>query len=133
LALAHKKVWKERRRGDRVALQLDGRDLTPSAISELKWRWRWKSIPGQSVYFERVVAFVRSDDPGPVAEDTLKNAQRSAGTGLSGATSGLDERWRYSDSRLKATRQHNRRSVRGLPSNSAANQTMNAFPSVLEL
>lgn len=97
-------LWRTRKSGrsvavaTAVALQLDGRDLTPSAISELKWRWRWKSIPGQSVYFERVVAFVRSDDPGPVAEDTLKNAQRLGWHGIIRRhKAAWDERWRYSD------------------------------------
>ena len=97
-------LWRTRKSGKSVAvataaaLQLDGRDLTPSAIGELKWRWRWKSIPGQSVYFERVVAFVRSDDPGPVAEDTLKNAQRLGWHGIiQRHEAAWDERWRYSD------------------------------------
>ena len=97
-------LWRTRKSGKSVAvataaaLQLDGRDLTPSAIGELKWRWRWKSVPGQSVYFERVVAFVRSDDPGPVAEDTLKNAQRLGWRGvIQRHEAAWDERWRYSD------------------------------------
>jgi trehalose/maltose hydrolase-like predicted phosphorylase len=62
-----------------VTLQLDGRDLAPTALDEVKLRWRWTSTSGQTAWFERFVAFSRSDnltdDPGPAAQDTLGKAR----------------------------------------------------------
>jgi trehalose/maltose hydrolase-like predicted phosphorylase len=74
-------VWHTHRTGKGLAmatassLQIDGHDLPPTALGQLKWSWSWKSRPGQIVCFERTVAVVRSDTqgqaPGSRARDQL--------------------------------------------------------------
>ena len=55
-------VWRTKRSGKGLtmatasSLQIDGHDLPPTALGQLKWSWTWKSRPGQVVCFERSVA-----------------------------------------------------------------------------
>jgi HAD superfamily hydrolase (TIGR01509 family) len=82
-----------------VALKIDGREVTPVAADKLKWRWRWKSQLGQIAYFERMVAFVRSDhpgdDPGPAGQETLAKARRLGSREIIQRHEAVwDERWR---------------------------------------
>jgi trehalose/maltose hydrolase-like predicted phosphorylase len=101
-------VWRIRKSGKSLAmatamaLQLDGQDLPPLAVDKLKWRWRWKSIPGQTAYLERLVGFARSDDhsddPGPVAQNAIGEARQLGWrTVIQRHEAGWDERWRCSD------------------------------------
>ena len=93
-------VWRTQHSGKRLAmatassLQIDGHDLPPTALGQLKWSWTWKSRPGQVVSFERFVAVARSDtegwQPGSEARDKLgiARADRLARRGR-GARGGL--------------------------------------------
>ena len=63
-------VWRTQHSGKSLAmatassLQVDGQDLPPTALGQLKWSWSWKSRAGQVVCFERTVAVARSDTQG---------------------------------------------------------------------
>ena len=82
-------VWRTQRSGKRLAmatassLQIDGHDLPPTALGQLKWSWTWKSRPGQVVCFERSVAVVRSDTarsgPRPAKRGTSSALRRQLG------------------------------------------------------
>ena len=77
-----------------AALQIDGRDVPPTALGPFKWTWSWTTQPGQAVGFQRSVAIVRSDvkdvDPGRAARDQLDRGQRIGWRGvLSGPRGGL--------------------------------------------
>jgi trehalose/maltose hydrolase-like predicted phosphorylase len=69
-----------------AALQIDGRDIPPTACGPLKWSWTWKTHPEQIVCFQRCVAVVRSDsldrDPGPQAREKLDRAQHAGWRGV---------------------------------------------------
>jgi len=85
-----------------AALQLDGREVIPVRLDNLKWRWRWKSRPGQIAYFERLVSFARGekadDDPGAVAQKTLSNLRQLGARGIiQRHEAAWEERWRYSE------------------------------------
>ncbi|MCI4677760.1 glycoside hydrolase family 65 protein [Rhodoblastus acidophilus] len=79
-------VWRTLRSGKRLAmataafLQVDGHDLPPTPLGQLKCSWSWKSRPGQVVCFERFVAVVRSDaqglDPGGGARHKIDVARQ---------------------------------------------------------
>jgi trehalose/maltose hydrolase-like predicted phosphorylase len=101
-------VWHTHRSGKGLAiatassLQIDGHDLPPSALGQLKWSWNWKSRPGQVVCFERSVAVVRSDtegqDPGGGARDELGVARRLGWRGvLTKHEAAWEHRWQCSD------------------------------------
>jgi trehalose/maltose hydrolase-like predicted phosphorylase len=98
-------VWRIGKSGESLAvavaatLKIDGREVIPVASDQLKWRWRWRSRPGQIAYFERMVAFVRSDhpddDPGAAGREALTNAQRLGARGIiQRHRAAWDERWR---------------------------------------
>jgi hypothetical protein len=67
-----------------AALRLDGREVTPVPLDNLKWRWKWKSRPGQIAYFERLVSFARAErlggDSGTAAQEATANAPFQRGT-----------------------------------------------------
>ena len=101
-------MWRTRHSGKRLAiafaqsLQLDGHDLPPIQMGPLKLLWRWKSRPGQTVCFERMVAMVRSDslglDPGNAARQALTTAQHLGWRGVVAEhETAWDQRWRNSD------------------------------------
>jgi trehalose/maltose hydrolase-like predicted phosphorylase len=84
------------------SLQIDGHDLPPTALGQLKWSWSWKSRPGQVVSFERSVAIVRSDtqglDPGSEARDKLGFARQIGWRGVVAAhEAAWASRWQCSD------------------------------------
>jgi trehalose/maltose hydrolase-like predicted phosphorylase len=84
------------------SLQIDGHDLPPTALGQLKWSWTWKSRPGQVVCFERSVAIVRSDtqglDPGGEARDKLGFARYIGWRGVVAAhEAAWASRWQCSD------------------------------------
>jgi trehalose/maltose hydrolase-like predicted phosphorylase len=64
----HLCVWRTEQSGKTLAmagaaaLQLDGRDVPPSAVDQLEWSWKWTSLPGQLVSFVRLVAVARGDN-----------------------------------------------------------------------
>lgn len=88
-------VWRTQHSGKGLAMataslfQLDGHDLPPAALGQLKSSWTWKTRPGQSASFERAVAFVRSDsesfDPGPFALEKLRAARQLGWQGMTAA------------------------------------------------
>ncbi len=101
-------TWHTSHSGKRVAiataaaLQIDGRDLPPSAFGPLKSSWSWKTSPGQMVCFQRLVAIVRSDtadlDPGPQARDKLTSARHAGWRGVVAAhEAAWAHRWQSSD------------------------------------
>ena len=101
-------VWRTQRSGKSVAmattssLQIDGHDLPPTALGQLKWSWSWKSRPGQVVCFERSVAVARSDtqglDPGRGARDKLGVARHLGWRGVVAAhEAAWASRWQCSD------------------------------------
>ena len=101
-------VWRTQHSGKRLAmacaaaLQIDGHEIPPTALGELKWSWTWKSRPGQVVHFERSVAVVRSDaqvlDPGRPAQDKLRVARRLGWRGvLADHAAAWASRWQRSD------------------------------------
>ncbi len=98
-------VWRIGKSGKTLAvavaatLKIDGREVISVASDQLKWRWRWKSRPGQIAYFERMVAFVRSDhpddDPAAAGREALTNARRLGARGIiQRHRAAWDERWR---------------------------------------
>jgi trehalose/maltose hydrolase-like predicted phosphorylase len=90
----HLGVWRTHGSGKGLAmatassLQIDGRDLPPTALGPLKWSWSWTSRPGQVVGFERSVGVARSDtrdvDAGNVARGKLDVARRLGWRGVVG-------------------------------------------------
>ena len=77
-----------------AALQVDGRDIPPTALGPLKSSWTWKSRPGQSVCFQRCVAIVRGGikdpDPATEAQDKLNRAR---GLGWRGVVAAHEAAW----------------------------------------
>ena len=65
--------------GRRVALRADGRPLVPDRPFPLRWIWRWRSVAGQVVELDRLVAVARADtwadDPAPPAADALARSR----------------------------------------------------------
>ena len=101
-------VWHTHRSGKGLAmatassLQIDGRDLPPTALGQLEWSWTWKSRPGQIVCFERSVAVARSDtegqDPGGRAQDQLGVARHLGWRGVvANHEAAWASRWQCSD------------------------------------
>ena len=101
-------VWRTQRSGKGLAmaaassLQIDGRDLPPTALGQLKWSWSWKSRPGQIVCFERSVAVARSDTarsgPWQRARDKLGVARHLGWRGvLAEHEAAWASRWQCSD------------------------------------
>ena len=60
-------LWRTHGSGKRLAmatsssLRIDGHDLPPTALGELKYSWKWTCRPAQIVQFARIVAVARSD------------------------------------------------------------------------
>jgi trehalose/maltose hydrolase-like predicted phosphorylase len=101
-------LWRTHHSGKRLAmatsslLRIDGRNLTPTALGELKYSWTWTCRPAQVVHFERVVAVVRSDakDENP-SEEARKRLGRVRQVGWGRVVTehedGWSGRWRRSD------------------------------------
>ena len=101
-------VWRTQHSGKSLAmatassLQIDGHDLPPTALGQLKWSWSWTSRPGQVVCFERSVAVARSDtqglDPGRGARDKLGVARHFGWRGVVAEhEAAWASRWQCSD------------------------------------
>jgi trehalose/maltose hydrolase-like predicted phosphorylase len=101
-------VWRTLRSGKSLAmataafLQVDGHDLPPTPLGQLKCSWSWKSRPGQIVCFERSVAVVRSDaqslDPGGGARDKIYVARQLGWRGvLAEHEAAWTSRWQCSE------------------------------------
>jgi trehalose/maltose hydrolase-like predicted phosphorylase len=79
-------VWRTEQSGKSLAManaaevQLDAGDLVANTCEPLASTWSWKSVPGQVVCFERLVAVVRGDDrhvdSGAAAQEALGRAHR---------------------------------------------------------
>jgi trehalose/maltose hydrolase-like predicted phosphorylase len=85
-----------------AALQVDDRDIPPTAPGPLKSSWTWKSRPGQVVCFQRIVAIVRGDtkdrDPAKEARGKLNRAKDLGWLGVVEAhEAAWISRWRSSD------------------------------------
>jgi trehalose/maltose hydrolase-like predicted phosphorylase len=101
-------VWRTQRSGKSLAMasassmQLDGQDLTATALGPLKWSWSWKSRAGQTVCFDRTVAVTRSDiqgeDPSRLARHQLDHARHLGWRAvLSEHETAWASRWQCSD------------------------------------
>ena len=100
-------VWRTRASGKRIAmasaacLRIDGDLSTPSRPGPFKSVWSWRTRPGQTVCFERVVAVARgdaeADDPGGEVRGKL-DASCSKGWRrvLDAHASAWGDRWRCS-------------------------------------
>ncbi len=85
-----------------LSLQVDGNYLPAAASSPLTYSWRWKTRPGQVAFFERKVAFVRSDDEvtdaGRAACEKLRAASEAGSRGIIAAhEAAWARRWERSD------------------------------------
>jgi trehalose/maltose hydrolase-like predicted phosphorylase len=101
-------LWHTQHSGKRLAmttaaaLQVDGRDIPPTALGPLKSLWTWKSRPGQVVCFQRCVSIVRGDtnDPDP-AKEALDKLNRAKELGwrcvVAAHEAAWISRWRCSD------------------------------------
>ena len=69
-----------------ATLSIDGRDVAPTEVGPLRWRWRWTSHRGQVACLSRLVAVKRSDtkadDPRPAARVALDAARRIGWSGV---------------------------------------------------
>jgi trehalose/maltose hydrolase-like predicted phosphorylase len=83
-----------------AVLRIDGRDQAP--LDGHSWLWRWKSMPGQVAFLERLVALARCDDLGrdpgaSVVSGALENARQLGRIGIiQRHQAAWDERWRCS-------------------------------------
>jgi trehalose/maltose hydrolase-like predicted phosphorylase len=78
-------AWRTEGSGKSVAmagsatLRADGKPLVPERSFSLRWTWRWRSVAGQVLELDRLVAVARSDsladDPAPVAVDALARSR----------------------------------------------------------
>ena len=113
-------VWRTEQSGKGLAmagapaLQLGAAELAPRTLEQLKWTWNWASVPGQVASFQRLVAFVRSDDPGadpgPAARAALGKARQIGWRAVLDAhDAAWAHRWRAATSRSRATTRPGRR------------------------
>jgi trehalose/maltose hydrolase-like predicted phosphorylase len=104
----HVGVWRTEHSGKTLAmasgssLQVDGHDVTGTALGQLKSSWSWKTHRGQVVCFERSVAIVRSDveafNPAPAAIEKLGAARQLGWHGVTVAhEAAWASRWLLSD------------------------------------
>jgi trehalose/maltose hydrolase-like predicted phosphorylase len=101
-------VWHTRHSGKGLAiatapsLQIDGQDLSPTALGAFAYTWTWKTRPGQIVSFQRLVTIVRSDslnaDLAGEARNKLGVARHIGWRGVVAAhEAAWATRWRCSD------------------------------------
>jgi trehalose/maltose hydrolase-like predicted phosphorylase len=93
-------AWRTEGSGTSVAmagsatLRADGKPLIPERSFSLRWIWRWRSVAGQVLEFDRLVTVARSDkladDPAPVAVDALA---RSRALGWRGVLAAHETAW----------------------------------------
>jgi trehalose/maltose hydrolase-like predicted phosphorylase len=95
-------AWRTEGSGKAVAmagsttLRADGRPLVPERSFSLRWIWRWRSVAGQVLELDRLVAVARSDrladDPAPVASDAIA---RSRALGWRGVLAAHEAAWQH--------------------------------------
>ena len=101
-------AWRTEGSGKSVAmagsatLRADGTPLVPERAFSLRWIWRWRSVAGQAIEFDRLVTVARSDspadDPAPVATDALARSRALGWRGVLAAhEAAWEHRWRASD------------------------------------
>jgi trehalose/maltose hydrolase-like predicted phosphorylase len=77
-----------------ATLRTGGELLVPERPFSLRWVWRWRSVSGQAVELERIVAVARADtqedDPAPAAEAALA---RSRALGWRAALTAHETAW----------------------------------------
>lgn len=84
------------------ALRRDGELMEPERPFPLRWIWRWRSIAGQVVEFERMISAARGDGPGDdVGGRAAAALERNKTIGWNGVLSAheaaWDQRWSVSD------------------------------------
>ncbi len=101
-------LWHTQHSGKHLAmaaapsLQIDGVDIPPTELGELKWSWSWKTCPGQIVFFQRCVAIVLADAPDGTparrAHAALGRARQTGWRGIVAAhEAAWETRWHNSD------------------------------------
>jgi trehalose/maltose hydrolase-like predicted phosphorylase len=89
-----------------ASLRLDGDPLVPDRPFSLRWSWRWRSVAGQSVEFDRLVAVARTDrpgdDPAPSASAALARVRAQGWRAVLAAhEAAWDARWAASEIRIE--------------------------------
>lgn len=100
-------AWRTEGTGKSVAmagaatLQLGDDELTAERPFSLRWVWRWRSVSGQVVEFNRHLAVARgngADDPVATTDTTLARSRKSGWRGVLAAhEAAWDERWSAGD------------------------------------
>ena len=100
-------LWRTSRSGRRLAiaaglsLRLDGEVLAPEPRGPFRWAWSWTARPGQSVWFERMVALTRGDDDDDPAGDAQSRLSVARTLGWAGVIEEHEacwsQRWQDSD------------------------------------
>jgi trehalose/maltose hydrolase-like predicted phosphorylase len=83
-------------------LSIDDIELTPAALGPLTWSWTWKTRPGQTVKFVRLISLARSrgpkSDPAQAARSALGAARGRGWRGvLADHEAAWTDRWRASE------------------------------------
>lgn len=84
------------------ALHRDGELIEPERPFPLRWIWRWRSVAGQVVEFERIITAARGDGPhDEVGDRAVAALERNKAIGWSGVLAAheaaWDQRWGVSD------------------------------------
>jgi trehalose/maltose hydrolase-like predicted phosphorylase len=85
-----------------ATLRVGGEVRVPERPFPLRWVWHWRSVAGQIIELDRIVAAARadrpSDDPAPAATAALERGTAVGWRGVLGAHSAAwDQRWRVAD------------------------------------
>jgi trehalose/maltose hydrolase-like predicted phosphorylase len=85
-----------------ATLRVGGEVLVAERPFPLRWVWHWRSVSGQIIELDRIVAAARADrpadDPAPTAEAALARGTASGWRGVIGAhAAAWDHRWRVAD------------------------------------
>jgi trehalose/maltose hydrolase-like predicted phosphorylase len=103
-------VWRTEQSGKslaiacRASLQLDDAAQTPQALGPFRWSWTWRSVRGQKLAFQRLIAVARRDGPADgLGEEVRGSLGRAVSAGWGGVLAEHEaawaERWRLSDIR----------------------------------
>ena len=85
-----------------ATLRAGGELLVPERPFSLRWVWSWRSVAGQQIEFDRIVAVARGDerdaDPGPAAAMALARGRALGWRGVLAAhEAAWGQRWRAAD------------------------------------
>jgi trehalose/maltose hydrolase-like predicted phosphorylase len=88
--------------GGHATLHVGGAALVPERPFSLRWIWQWRSVAGQRIELDRLVAVARADtpgfDPAPVAAAALQRNRVLGWRGMLAAhTTAWQERWQDGD------------------------------------